>query len=100
VKKYKYNQTFNKTYNTTGSSKTTMYTQVLTGVTRVVSMVRPRITWTMNLPLDPANNPVTNIWAPVRLSNLRVYFLPEPGGMLALGVGIASLLGLSRMRRR
>lgn len=30
----------------------------------------------------------------------EVYLLPEPGGMLMLGVGIASLLGLSRLRRR
>jgi hypothetical protein len=29
-----------------------------------------------------------------------VFFLPEPAGMLMLGVGIAGLLGLSRMRRR
>jgi len=100
VKKFKYNQTFNKTLSTTNVSTTTPYTQVLTGVTRVVSMVRPRLTWTMNLPLDPANNPVTNIWAPVRMKRITVYFLPEPGGMLALGVGIASLLGLSRMWRR
>jgi hypothetical protein len=31
---------------------------------------------------------------------LKVFFLPEPGGMLMLGAGIAALLGLSRMRRR
>jgi hypothetical protein len=31
---------------------------------------------------------------------LKVFFLPEPAGMLMLGVGIAALLGLSRMRRR
>ena len=100
VKKFGYNETFNKTLSTFNVSTTTPYTQFLTGVTRVVSMVRPRMTWTMNLPLDPANNPVTNIWAPVRMKRITVYFLPEPGGMLALGVGIASLLGLSRLWRR
>jgi hypothetical protein len=35
-----------------------------------------------------------------RLRRLKVFFLPEPGGMLMLGAGIAALLGLSRMRRR
>jgi hypothetical protein len=99
VKKLKYTQHFNKTLEELTTTTYTQYTQVLKGVTRVVSMVRPRLTWTMNLPLD-ADDPITEIWAPVRLANLRVYFLPEPGGMLALGVGIASLLGLSRIRRR
>ena len=100
MKKYNYNQFFDKTLSTFVTSTTTPYTQVLKGVTRVVNMVRPRLTWTMTLPLDPANNPVRNIWAPVRMRQIKVFFLPEPGEMLALGVGIASLLGLSRMWRR
>jgi hypothetical protein len=29
-----------------------------------------------------------------------VFFLPEPTGLLMLGTGIATLLGLSRTRRR
>jgi hypothetical protein len=53
IKKYNWNQQFNKTLNTLTSSTTTPYTQVITGVTRVVSMVRPRLTWTMAVPLDP-----------------------------------------------
>jgi hypothetical protein len=100
VKKRNYNQAFNKTLNTLTSSTSTPYTQVLKGVTRVVSMVRPRLTWTLAVPLDPSVDPIQNIWTPVRLNELKVYFLPEPGGVLMLGVGIASLLGLSRMRRR
>jgi hypothetical protein len=54
----------------------------------------------MAVPLDPSVDPIENIWTPVRMAELTVFFLPEPGGMLMLGVGIASLLGLSRMRRR
>jgi hypothetical protein len=100
VKKKNYNEVFDKTLNTLVQSTTTPYTQVMKGVTRVVSMVRPRMTWTMAVPLNPLVDPIENIWNPVRLTNLKVYFLPEPAGMLALGVGIASLLGLSRMRRR
>jgi hypothetical protein len=96
----RYNQDWNKTLQTLTSSTTTPYTQILKGVTRVVSMVRPRLTWTVAVPLDPGQDPVETIWNPVRLTTLKVYFLPEPAGMLALGIGIASLLGLSRMRRR
>ena len=81
-------------------STTTPYTQVMKGVTRVVSMVRPRVTWTIVMPIDPINNAIENIWSPVRMKRLTVYFLPEPAGMLMLGVGSAALLGLFRMRRR
>lgn len=100
VKKKNYNQVFDKTLGTLVTSTTTPYTQVLKGVTRVVSMVRPRLTWTLAVPLDPTTNPIQNIWSPVRMQSIKVYFLPEPGGMLMLGAGIATLLGLSRMRRR
>jgi hypothetical protein len=100
VKKINYNQVWDKTLLTLVSTTSTPYTQILKGVTRVVSMVRPHITWTMAVPLDPSVDPIENIWTPVRMAELTVFFLPEPGGMLMLGVGIASLLGLSRMRRR
>jgi hypothetical protein len=100
VKKFDWNQQFNKTLNTLTTTTSTPYTQVITGVTRVVSMVRPRLTWTIAVPLDPSVDPITNIWTPVRMWRLKVFFLPEPAGMLMLGVGIAALLGLARMRRR
>jgi hypothetical protein len=100
IKKRNYNQVWDKTLLTLVTSTTTPYTQVMTGVTRVVSMVRPRLTWTMAVPLDPTVDPIEDIWTPVRMRNLKVYFLPEPGGMLLLGAGIVTLLGLSRMRRR
>jgi hypothetical protein len=99
VVKIKYTQAFNKTLDMLTTSTYIQYTQILKGVTRVVSMVRPRLTWTMGVPLDPEDS-IDNLWSPVRVAELKVYFLPEPGGMLALGVGIASLLGLSRIRRR
>jgi hypothetical protein len=74
--------------------------QYLKGVTRVVSMVRPRLVHTYKVPLGPSADPITNVWQAARLWRLKVFFLPEPTGMLMLGAGIAALLGLSRMRRR
>jgi hypothetical protein len=100
VKKYNYNQIFDPTLSTLVTSTTTPYTQVLKGVTRVVSMVRPRLVHDYNVPLDPDSDPITNIWQVARMRQLKVFFLPEPAGMLLLGVGVAALLGLSRMRRR
>jgi hypothetical protein len=100
VKKYNYNQFFDKKLSTLVTSTTTPYTQVLKGVTRVVSMVRPRLVHDYNVPLDPSVDPITNIWQVARLQQLKVFFLPEPAGMLSLGAGIAALLGLFRMRRR
>jgi len=99
VKKYNWNQNFNKTLSALTTTTSTPYTQVLKGVTRVVNLVRPRLTWTLEVPLDPTVDPIQNIWSPVRMQDIRVFFLPEPGAMLMLGVGIASLLGLSRLRR-
>jgi hypothetical protein len=100
IYKRNYNQAWSPPLSALVSSTTTPYTQVMKGVTRVVSMVRPRVTWTMARPLDITVDPIENIWNPVRARNLKVFFLPEPGGMLMLGAGIATLLGLSRMRRR
>jgi hypothetical protein len=93
---------YDQNYNPGKGITTTTYTykQYLQGVTRVVSMVRPRLVHTIGRPVDVVNNVIENIWNPVRLWNMRVFFLPEPAGMLLLGVGIAALLGLSRLRRR
>jgi hypothetical protein len=63
-------------------------------------MVRPRLVHTYRVPLDPSVDPITNIWQAARMHTIKVFFLPEPGGMLMLGAGIAVLLGLSRMRKR
>jgi hypothetical protein len=94
-----------KVHSTETGYSSTFYTTVTTkqylkGVTRVVSMVRPRLIHTYKVPLDPSVDPIANIRQLARLWNLKVFFLPEPTGMLMLGAGIAVLLGLSRMRRR
>jgi hypothetical protein len=100
VKKRNYLVFFDKTLSTLVPTTTTAYTQILKGVTRVVSMVRPRLVHTYRVPLDPTTDPITNIWQAARLWRLKVFFLPEPAGMLLLGAGVAALLGLFRMRRR
>jgi hypothetical protein len=81
---------------------TTTYTwaQYLYGVRRVVSMVRPRLIHTYSVPLDPTTDPITETWPVARMWRMKVYFVPEPAGMLLLGTGILALLGVSRMRRR
>jgi hypothetical protein len=63
-------------------------------------MVRPRLTWTFQVPLPSDPRPIREIWDFPQLWGLKVFFLPEPAGMLMLGAGVAILLGLSRMRKR
>jgi len=90
---------FNKTLSTL-TTATQTHKQYLKGVTRVVSMVRPRVVWTFAVSLDPSVDPIENVWSPARMWRLKVFFLPEPAGTFMLGAGIAVLLGLSRMWRR
>jgi hypothetical protein len=87
-------------YYSTSSSYTTTNKQYLYGVGRVVSMVRPRLVHTYRVPLDPSVDPITNTRQLARMWSLKVFFVPEPAGLLMLGAGFAVLLGLSRMRRR
>jgi len=110
VDHFDWNQQWNKTAfdpcpaspATCGTLTTTTYTwaQHLYGVRRVVSMVRPRLIHTYSVPLDPTTDPITETWPVSRLWRLKVYFVPEPAGMLLLGTGIVALLGVSRIRRR
>jgi hypothetical protein len=100
VTKYDWNEVWNKTLGTVTGTTTRTNKSYLYGVGRVVSMVRPRLIHDYNVPLDPDSDPITNIRQAARMLRLKVFFLPEPAGMLLLGVGIAALLGLSRMRRR
>jgi hypothetical protein len=102
VPHYDWNWNWNKTLSTI-TPTTQTYKQYLKGVTRVVSMVRPRLVWTFSVPppggvLNPKT--ISNIWQTAWIWRLKVFFLPEPTGLLLLGVGIAVLLGVSRTRRR
>jgi hypothetical protein len=82
------------------TTTTYMWPQRLYGVRRVVSMVRPKLIHTYSVPLDPTTDPITETWPVARMWRLKVYFVPEPAGMLLLGSGIVALLGVSRIRRR
>jgi hypothetical protein len=99
VTHHDWNQVWNKTLSTL-TTTTATWKQYLYGVRRVVSMVRPRLIHTYRVPLDPEVDPITTGWTAARLWALKVFFVPEPAGLLLLGAGIAALLGLSRMRRR
>jgi hypothetical protein len=99
VTHYDWNQQWNETLSTL-TTTTRTWKQYLYGVGRVVSMVRPRLIHTYWVPLDPTTDPIINTWQATRMWRLKVFFLPEPAGMLMLGVGIATLLGLSRIRSR
>jgi hypothetical protein len=90
------------TFNTTRNSvtyKTSTFKQYMTGVKRVISMVRPRLVHVFNKPLNK-EDPISASWQSARVWQMKVYFVPEPTGLAMMGVGIAALLGLSRMRRR
>jgi hypothetical protein len=99
IKKYNRWLNFNKTLNTLTSSTTTPYTQILKGVTRVVSMVRPRLIHKYTALIDPAE-PIENTWQAARLWRLTVFFLPEPSGMLLLAAGLGCLVALYWVRGR
>jgi hypothetical protein len=79
---------------TTATSK-----QYLTGVQRVVSLVRPRLIHVYEKPIAKNVPFITNYQA-ARLLTMKVFFLPEPVGWAMLGTGVVALLGLSRIRRR
>jgi hypothetical protein len=90
-------------FNTTLSTVTytfVTYKQYMNSVNRVVSMVRPRLKHVYQKPLDTSTDPIISNFQAARLYTIRVFFVPEAAGMLMLGVGIAALLGLARMRRR
>jgi hypothetical protein len=73
--------------------------QALKGVTRVVSLVRPRLTHTYLRPRI-VTDPIQRNFAAARMWTMKVFFLPEPSELLLLGSGIAGLAGLYLLRRR
>jgi hypothetical protein len=81
------------------TTTTNTYKDYLYGVGRVVSLVRPRLIHTYTVPMQRSTQPITMTWPAARVAMLKVWFLPEPTGMLMLGTGIAALLGLARIRR-
>jgi hypothetical protein len=76
---------------------TVTYKQYLKGVTRVVSMVRPRLKHVYQKPPAP---PIISNYQSAEVWTLKVFFLPEPAGMLLLGVGLGLLMVLHRLNRR
>lgn len=78
---------------------TKKYYTTLKGVTRVVSLVRPRILHVYQVP-RLVTDPIFSNYAAPRILRMKVFFLPEPGTLLMLGSGIAGLAGLALLRRR
>jgi hypothetical protein len=79
--------------------QTKKYYTTLKGVTRVVSLVTPRILHVYQVPRIPSDPILSNYAAP-RAWIMKVFFLPEPTGALMLGAGFVLLLGLYRIRLR
>ena len=97
VTRYSWNANWNQQLSTiTYTTWTTK--QYLYGVGRVVSMVRPRLIHTYTVPVDPSVDPITNIWQVARMWRLKVFFVPEPTGLLLLAAGLGCLALLHRMR--
>jgi hypothetical protein len=63
-------------------------------------MVRPRLIHTYTVPLDPTTDPIENTRQVARMWNLKVFFLPEPTGLLMLSTGLGLLVVLHRMSQR
>ncbi len=82
------------------TTTTYTYKQYLKGVGRIVSMVRPRLIHTYRQPLDPVNDPIVTNWQVARIWAMKVFFVPEPSGMLMLSTGLGLLVVLHRVRGR
>ncbi len=70
------------------------------GVLGTLSMVRPHLRNSYTTRNDGSATEYT--WAAARINGMHVYFkgAPEPGAVLMLGAGVATLVGLATVRRR
>jgi hypothetical protein len=78
---------------------TVKYYTKLTGVTRAVSLVKPRLTHTYQIPRIPTD-PIFSNYQANRVQIMKVFFLPEPGSLLLIASGIVGIAGLTLLRRR
>jgi hypothetical protein len=65
----------------------------------VISMVRPRLVHTYQVPRD-AQDPIVMAWAASSAWQMDFFFLPEPGSTVMMASGLVVLAGLYRLRRR
>jgi hypothetical protein len=82
---------------TTRTFTTGTVMQQLKGITRITSLVRPRL---IHQYVNASDGTISQSFSGARLWTMRVFFLPEPSGMFLLGSGIAALGGLYLFRRR
>jgi hypothetical protein len=100
VTHHDWNTHWNETLSTVTTTTVTTK-QYLYGVGRVVSMVRPRLIHTYTTPTCRfCAEVIGNTWQAARLWRLKVFFVPEPSGMLMLGAGLGCLVVLHRVSRR
>jgi hypothetical protein len=99
VTHYDWNANWNSKLSTITTTTVTTK-QYLYGVGRIVSMVRPRLIHTYKWPDAGAFEPISTTWQAVRLWRLKVFFVPEPTGLLPLGTGLGLLVVLHRVSRR
>jgi hypothetical protein len=78
---------------------TKKYYSTLMSVTRVVSLVTPRLLHVYQIPRIPTD-PIVSNYAAARVQIMKVFFLPEPMGAMMLGAGVVVLLSLYRIRGR
>jgi hypothetical protein len=99
TKSFVHTMTYTMTTTMGMTTKTTMKsTETLTGITKITSLVRPRLRHIYTIPNDPMV-PINSSFQAARLWGLKIFFLPEPGSMLMIGSGIALLVGLAWLRR-
>jgi hypothetical protein len=97
VTHYDWGYNWNEQYSSSSYTQYT-YKQYLKGVTRVVSMVRPRLLH----PYAPYPTTKPRGWTTqsAQVWTMKVFFLPEPTGLLMLGTGLGLLVVLHRVSRQ